>query len=618
MKVTPPYPLVKAALRHYNGVMDRIGVPLLVLIFSMILAAPGVTRIEASPTQITHRILVIHSYNTDFQWTRDIDQTMRETIRAGQEERVVVHSEFLDSKYHNSADYFDAAARHLIEKYAGWKFDVIVAADNHALEFVRLHREEIVGPIPVIFTGINSYEPLLVEGLRNVSGVVEELDYRSTFELAHNLREGETVWILGDGTVTLQRNVPLIRRSLREIGSDRNIRLYPAIDVYGVQHIADKVQPDDIVFLAASILDENGEVLPFDAAGAIVSRLMPTPVFVVWDFFVGTGTLGGKLASGREQGRAAGAIIRRILLGTETIDIPVLTSSPNRWIFDAQVLKRFDIDRHDLPPGATFVNEETTIWNLYRVEILVTAGVFTVLLVLVTLLGVNIRRRSLVTAQLRESLTEKEVLLKEIHHRVKNNLQVISSILNMQSAGITDTTTRAYFRDCETRVHSMALVHEQLYQSSTLAHISMAAYIEDLVSSLFGSMNAAGHRISIHHDIEDIAMDLDNAIPVGLIVNELISNVLKYAYPDDRSGTIGLTFVRNYDHQYRLVVHDDGVGFPPKITEELQRKRLDTLGVHLIDALAQQLGGTITFRNRPTGAEVELIFPRARDSRNGS
>jgi two-component sensor histidine kinase/PAS domain-containing protein len=211
-----------------------------------------------------------------------------------------------------------------------------------------------------------------------------------------------------------------------------------------------------------------------------------------------------------------------------------------------------------------------------------------------TLLGavnvlVDITERKQAEAQLQASLHEKEVLLKEIHHRVKNNLQVIASLLYLQSDQLKDPEDLALFEDTQNRVKSMALVHESLYRTGDLARFNFARYIESLTPHLFQSHGAESSRISLAMELDEIALDVDTAIPCGLILNELLTNALKYAFPDDRSGSIHITLRAAAEHVI-LSVHDTGIGFP----EGCDFRHTESLGLQLVGMMTEQLGGTLT------------------------
>lgn len=190
-----------------------------------------------------------------------------------------------------------------------------------------------------------------------------------------------------------------------------------------------------------------------------------------------------------------------------------------------------------------------------------------------------------------ESLREKNLLLREIHHRVKNNLQIISSLLNLQSQCLEDKETQNVFIESKNRVKSMALIHEKLYRSSSLAHINFGDYVESLVESLIYSYMDFSANIKTEIDINDIYLNIDTAIPCGLIINELVSNSLKHAFPDSK-GIIKIKMRMNED-KYLLKVCDDGSGFPP----EIDFKNTESLGMQLINSLVIQLDGDIEMVN---------------------
>ncbi|HVN48716.1 MAG TPA: histidine kinase dimerization/phosphoacceptor domain -containing protein [Bacteroidota bacterium] len=214
----------------------------------------------------------------------------------------------------------------------------------------------------------------------------------------------------------------------------------------------------------------------------------------------------------------------------------------------------------------------------------------------------NISERKKSETQIREAFSEKEVLLKEIHHRVKNNLQIISSLLNLQSDYLHDAYDRELFRQSQNRVRAMALLHEKLYQSSNLARIDFGEYVQSLVASLFQTYKTSPAAIEYEIDIAKLEFDIDTAIPCGLIVGELVSNSLKHAFPNNRSGKVFVSMVHIDPKTIRLSVVDDGIGF-----DAHPETASHSLGWELVRTLAGQLGGSLHILNT-TGTHVQLIF----------
>ena len=192
--------------------------------------------------------------------------------------------------------------------------------------------------------------------------------------------------------------------------------------------------------------------------------------------------------------------------------------------------------------------------------------------------------------QVRASLREKEAMLKEIHHRVKNNLQIVTSLLNLQVGSSTDPSALNALRESRNRIRSMALVHETLYQSGNLGTINLSQYVEALCGNLFRSYGNDMSQIHLQLDVSKTSLDLERAIPFGLIINELVSNALKYAFPAGRAGTVQVTFHTESAGQYTLRVADDGIGLPAG----LDLTQLKSLGLQLVQDLIQQLSGTLT------------------------
>ncbi|MGD0235319.1 MAG: histidine kinase dimerization/phosphoacceptor domain -containing protein [Syntrophorhabdales bacterium] len=211
----------------------------------------------------------------------------------------------------------------------------------------------------------------------------------------------------------------------------------------------------------------------------------------------------------------------------------------------------------------------------------------------------DVTERRVAEERIRLSLKEKEVLLKEVHHRVKNNLQIISSLLNLQSKYIKDDQALEMFKESRNRIRSMTLIHEKLYRSKDLANIDVAEYIQNLSSNLFRSYSAG--RVSLKTQVDDILLGIDTAIPCGLIINELVSNSLKHAFPE-KQGEIFVDLHRD-DGRFTLIVRDNGVGLP----ESVDFRNTDSLGLQLVCTLTDQLDGAIEL-NRIGGTEFKITF----------
>lgn len=196
--------------------------------------------------------------------------------------------------------------------------------------------------------------------------------------------------------------------------------------------------------------------------------------------------------------------------------------------------------------------------------------------------------------KLEQALKDKDMLMKEIYHRVKNNLMVISSLLNLQSRYIKDEEARGIFKESQERAHSMALIHERLYRSTDLKHIDFGDYIRTLSMDLFRTYVADPARVQLELEVEDVMIDINTAIPLGLIINELVSNSMKHAFPNEKSGKIMVKFKED-GNRCVLEVIDTGVGFP----SDIEPDQTDSLGLQLVTSLTQQIGGELELERSP-------------------
>jgi two-component sensor histidine kinase len=201
------------------------------------------------------------------------------------------------------------------------------------------------------------------------------------------------------------------------------------------------------------------------------------------------------------------------------------------------------------------------------------------------------------------SLQQRETLLREIHHRVKNNMQVMSSLLSLQARAALNPETRRMLEDNQNRIQSMALLHEILYQSEDLAMVDFPKYVLRTVDNLFRSCGVKDGQIRLHTELDQLALELDDALPFGLLISEVVSNSLKHAFPQGRSGEVSVFLHQQSDTTISLRLSDDGIGLPAELDWSTTR----SLGLRLVRTLAQQLRGNLEVRSQG-GTEVRLTF----------
>jgi len=212
-------------------------------------------------------------------------------------------------------------------------------------------------------------------------------------------------------------------------------------------------------------------------------------------------------------------------------------------------------------------------------------------------------KRQIAEENLKRSLAEKDILLKEVHHRVKNNMQIISSILKMQERQVADPNLKTILEESQNRIHSMALIHENLYRNENLSNIKFSNYVKSLAGNLARAYSDLQAKITFDYQIEDIFLPLDIGIPCGLIINELLSNSFKHAFPGMEKGIICIKLSSPGENQYILEVCDNGIG----LKEPFQPEKTNSLGMRIVTKLIQQIEGELSY-NFSSGVKYTINF----------
>ncbi len=556
-----------------------------------------------------YRVLVLNSYHQGYKWTDDMGRGIEKVFKESQVP-YEISVDFMDTKRLFNAEYLKVLKGLFREKYEDMLFDVIISTDDNAFNFLLEHRDNLFAGAPVVFCGVNNMDEKLLAGRTGFTGVSEEPDFKANIDTILKIHPNTNeIAVAIDRTTTGLK----VHETLMDVVADYPQIKWRFLEDFTMEELVENVSnlhDNAVVLYTLFLRDKEERFYEYDQSIKLITEASPVPVYGTWDFSLGYGIVGGMLTSGFYEGVDAAKIALRVLEGESPELIPIVRESPNRYMFDFRIMERFGIDPGMIPEESVIINRPFSLYEQFREQMLMVGALFFLLSGLVLILSVNIIHRRKAQRELakseeriRFSLGEKEVLLKEVHHRVKNNLQVISGLLNLQAHHITDNLGREIYKESQNRVISMALIHEELYQARDLARVDFGAYIENLVKNLFGSYSADKSRVTLDLDIDHTEMVVDTAIPCGLILNELISNCLKHAFPDGKSGRVRVAFHELDDKEYELVVSDDGVGLPL----EMDITRTDSLGMQLVFLIVEQLKGKIEV-SREGGTGFHILF----------
>ena len=539
-------------------------------------------------------VLVLHSYQNDYEWTRLINQGINEELEEARDLSCQVKSEFLDAKRAWDEGRAEAFAGYLSRRYSGFAPDLVLVSDNDAFEFMLEHGDGIFGPVPWIFIGVNDFSATSIARVRNrVTGVVERIDYESTLRLILELfPETREVKVLSDRTTTGPKTLHELLMTAESMHFPLPITSFPDVPFREVLRTAVGLPDTTAVFLLAYARDGAGEVLSARDVASRVSAAASGPVFAIWDFFLGHGIVGGALTSGVDQGREAGRMALRILRGESPGAIPVSDVPATPVVLDWRQLKRFRVPASRLPVDARVTFRPPRLYERDPAAFWIMVGLGAVAVVLAGSLAVIALAYGKVRQsedRLAASLREKETLLREVHHRVKNNFQVTASLLSLQAGSVEDEQARSALKDSENRIRSMALVHSEVYEERDLSDIDLGEYARSLAGYLISSHaeSAGSSRFLVSGD--SFSLGMDRAVPLGLVLNELITNSLKYAVRGREGCSMELRIAGTAGGGRILRYSDDGPGLPPGVTLE----NPGTLGLQLVTLLVQQAGGRV-------------------------
>jgi|GEM_PF-1843562 len=568
------------------------------------------------------RVLLIHSYHAGYSFTME---EQRGIEKAFQEEgiKVALYTHFLDAKRFDYNRRAPEIARYLSALYSRDFFDLVMTTDNDALNLAVRYRSSLFPNTPIVFCGVNDYSPELLGGEKGITGVAEVFDTRGIIDIARSLfpDRDHLVFIL-DNTATGVAAGSEIARLQKSFPSSLTF-IYLRMGLLSfaeIKELLKKYEGRSIVFPLQLNQDRDGTAYSVDEALEEVRRSTSDPLFTVTDPHYKLGVVGGKIVLPYYQGYAAGKIASRILRGESPSRIPVQTETHAPYVFDYRYLKKYNIPFKSLPADSEILFQPPSIWERYSESIPYILLLLAAETVTIFLLIDALRRNKQFQTMLQKLLKEKEMLVREVNHRVKNNLATVKSLLSIQKSASSDPAVLHALSEAENRIQSISLTHRLLYGSLDSKTIDARTYVEELIRGIQDSFQTETRGVVIQLDVPDVKLEVDIIRNIGLLVNEALTNTLKHAFnggsgevriklsqqPKDEGASAG---PKDTPARWVLTIEDDGKGIPSD-----RPIPSDSLGFTIMESLAENLQGTLTVslaepgKERP-GTRLTVEFP---------
>lgn len=365
------------------------------------LMAGGLTDAVQAQTQPTRpKVLLLHSYHHGLSWTDSITRALWDVLDPN---KVELYIEYMDTKRYTAPGWDEALYQLYRVRYANAQFDAIIVSDNFAFNFMRKYGDMLFPGVPVVFCGINFFNVTMVQDHPNYTGVVEDVDFVATLDLALRLQPDlKNMLVINDRTMTGLA----VRDEFLQESADFTARLnFELYDDFSMEQLLEKLDtmPTENTAILLILLnqDKAGQVFTYEEAIDQIALHARVPIYAVWDFYLGRGIVGGKLTNAYAQGETAARLVRRILDGESVASIPIVTISPNRYIFDYAMLRRYNLPIGALPQESQLINRPPSLIDRYRNLILPLSVILAAVVLVVLLQARELRRRRAVEAELR-------------------------------------------------------------------------------------------------------------------------------------------------------------------------------------------------------------------------
>ncbi|MCX8027687.1 MAG: PAS domain S-box protein [Thermodesulfovibrionales bacterium] len=388
---------------NLKNLMHIASKTVIILILTIPLVIATSTQVQCDDVIKKKQVLVLNSYHKGLSWTDNIVRGI-ESAFANHMANLEIDFEYMDTKRYYDESYFTLLYKTFRKKYEDKLFDVIIVSDNDALMFALKYRKDIFKNAPIVFTGINNFTDSMIEGHKNITGVVEETDPFRTIQIALQLfPKTREILVINDRTTTGIAMKEEIQKVIDHFQNAVDFTFYDDFDITDIPKRVSNLPPDTLILLVVVNRDKSGNFFAYEESLSVIYKYTNVPIFSFWDFYLGKGIVGGMLTSAFLQGKTAGSLALRILNGEDISNIQIVRKSPNQYMFDYNELKRFKALSSLIPKEAIIINTPDTFFSRHKTVILWSMAAIIFLSTIILVLSINMIKRKKVEEALRIS-----------------------------------------------------------------------------------------------------------------------------------------------------------------------------------------------------------------------
>jgi len=532
-------------------------------------------------------VLVLHSYHSDLPWTKGFDEGLHDA--QAQYPELQYYTEYLDTSRVGSSLSHQQWAEYLRTKYHSVEIDIIISESGPAANLLHAY-PELFGPIPQVI-----YSPVPHKTAGYQLSVTPQIEAAivgtAKLAIAQNPKAKKAI-IIDGGNPATDSTIKILHEALK--GYNVDVQTVSNFTLPEIQEYLSTCKPNSIAFYTLVLRDRTGKKFVPQEVLAKLAERSAIPIYTFWGTLTDSGSTGGTMLDAQTIAYEGMKVAVNYLKTGEFGNKYGTTQTYINW----KLLKRYGISPRTIPRNATILNKPEPFFIRYYVETVTVVSILFILGFIIMLIqfrrNLAINRQLCIKAEeIENALKEKEILYNEMNNRIKNNLTILSSMIILQINEMKDEATKQQLENVVGSLQTLALVHEELSNKKHLKETNIHGSLQALILQVFNAMSSGPAEKRLLIDIDEIKMENRDAIACCLIVHELLTNAIKYAFPNGASGTIHVVLKKLLTQEVALSVSDSGIGIPSSYSIETDAK----LGLKIVKLLVKQLGGSLEIRN---------------------